>query len=69
MCFPFMDGKGHGVLKGRMKAKEMKAEQELGIGSKAQESGSLCGFLLFRDYAECFFLLFWKRRKESGDMW
>jgi len=37
----------------------MKEEQELGIGSKAQESGSLCDtFLLFRDYAECFSLSF-----------
>jgi len=54
-----MDGKAHGLLKERTKAKEMKAKQELGIGSKAQESGSLCdAFLLFRDLVECFFLLF-----------
>jgi len=48
----------------------MKEEQELGIGSKAQESRSLCdAFHLFRDHTECFFLLFGTRRKESGDVW
>jgi len=70
--FPFIDGKEHGLLKERTKAKEIKREQELGIGSKAQESGSLCdAFLLFRDHAECFFFCFCfgTGRKESGDVW
>ena len=51
--FPLMDGKEHGLLKECMAAIKMKAEQEFGIGPKAQESGSLCDvFLLFRDYTE-----------------
>jgi len=41
-------------------------EQELGTGSKAQEGRSLCdGFLLFRDYAECFFLMFWSTEERK----
>jgi len=40
--------------------KETKEEQELGIGSKTQESRGLCdAFRLFGNCAECFFLLFW----------
>ena len=47
----------------------MREEQVLGIGSKAQESRSLCdAFHWFRDYTECFFVLFGTRRKESGDL-
>jgi len=65
--FLLMDCKEHGRLKERTKAKEVKAEQELGIGSKTQESGSLCdAFPLFRDHAECFFLLFLFSSREKG---
>jgi len=68
--FPLMDGKEHRLLKERMTEKKMEEEQELGIGSKAQESRSLCdGFHLFRDYTEYFLILFGTRRKENGDVW
>jgi len=59
--FSLFDGKENKPLKERRMAKgdEIK-KQELSIRSKEQESGSLCDkFLLFRDYAECFFLSFW----------
>jgi len=52
--------------------KETKEEQELGIGSKAQESRGLCdAFRLFGNCAECFFLLLLEHggRKESAGMW
>jgi len=42
--FPLMDGMEYGLLKERMTAMKLKAEQELDIGSRAQESGSVCDF-------------------------
>ena len=50
-------------------AEGRKEEQEWGIGSKMQESGSLCdAFLLFSDYANFSFFSFCFRtsRKEGG---
>jgi len=68
--FPLMDGKEHRLLKERMTEKKMEEKQELGIGSKAQESRSLCdGFICLEITTECFFLLFGTRRKENGNVW
>ena len=65
--FPLMDGKEHRLLKERMAEKKMEEEQELGIGSKAQESRSLCdGFHLFRDYNRMFLSFVWNTEEGKG---
>jgi len=62
-----MNGKKYRQSKQRMTAMEMKAEQELDIGLKSQENGSLGdAFRLFRDSIECCFLLFLFWNKEPA---
>ena len=47
----------------------MKVGQESGIELKVQERGSLCAFLLFSDYTECFFLFLFGGWNMRGREW
>ena len=55
--FPFTDGKEHGLSEEPTKAKEIMQSKSWALDQRCKKRGSLCDtFLLFRDYAECFFL-------------